>query len=109
MSKIHKHLAKQLFHKKHKIELNSVHLDDIDDIYSDVIKESIKMVGFFRFVNFSIGLCFLVLFFFLKGTEVGKWFFVILMLLFCLYNLIHCFFNYKQHRKIKRTNVDGEK
>lgn len=103
MLKIHKHLAKQLFHKKHKIELNSVHLDDIDDIYSDIIKESIKMVGFFRFINFSIGLIFLLIFIFVRGTVFGDWLFVVLMSLMCFYNLVHCYVNYKRHRKIKRT------
>lgn len=108
MSKIHKNLTKRLFNTKHNIELNSIHLNDIDDIYNDINKEAIKKIGMFRFINLSIGLCFLVLFFFIRGTEFSGWMFFGLMFLFCLYNLIHCFYNYKQHREIKRRNINGE-
>ena len=108
MGKLQKHLVKRLFNQKYKIELNSDHLNDIDSFYSTLEKDAIMKNGFFRFINMSLSIVFIIVFFLLKGTWVDEWIFMILMTLFGLYNFIHCVGNFIQYKKIKRTKIDHD-
>ncbi len=103
MGKIQKHLVKRLFNQKYKIELNSDHLNDIDSFYSTLEKDAIMKNCSFRFINMSLSIVFIIVFFFIKGTWIDDLIFMMLMTLFGFYNFIHCIVNFMQYKKIKKN------
>lgn len=88
------------FSQRYGIKLTPEQLDEIELLFHDQVTTSSVTVGVYRFINFSLGICFLTVFFFLRGTKVSEWLFVIIWSLFVIYNLIHCWNNYRDYKRL---------
>jgi len=100
-----KYLVFDNLRKNHKIKLSDEALDTIDEIYIMERKSSIFKVGMFRFINVFFATIFIIIFWILKGTRFSEWMFVGMMVVFWIYNLIHCWNNIVEYKKTKSNKL----
>lgn len=83
------------------IELTEEQLVIIENVYIKDRRFAIFRVGMFRLINVFFSVIFLFIFFWFRETEFAKWLFVGMMMVFCIYNLIHLWNNIVDYKTTK--------
>lgn len=97
-----------IFRKKYKLTLTEEQLELINEIYYKARKESAKDVVLYRLVNLFYSLIMIIIWFYLRGSTIEKYFFPCVLILFALLNLIYGFIGKLNHRSIKRVDFSNE-
>ena len=94
--------------KEFGIILTDEQLNTIDDIYISERKSNVFTVGLYRFINMLWSGIFMFIFWLFSGTKFNQYLFVILMMIFFLYNMIHLWNNIMDYKTIKKNKVENE-
>lgn len=103
---------RKLLHRNFKLKfgiiLTPVHLDEIAIMYYLDQKDIILRVGMYRFINFTIGLMFVGVSWFLKDTLIEDGIHFLLWIVFVVYNFIHGFKNWIEYKRLKKFKALSE-
>lgn len=99
-----KFLVFQQLMTKTKTELTEEQLVIIENVYINERKNAIFTVGMFRAINACISIAFILLFLMTKGSMFDEWIFVVLMVSFFIYNIIHLWNNIVDYKRTKLNN-----
>lgn len=97
-----------VFRHRYKMELNEDQLDLINEIYYKARKESAKDMVLYRLVNVAFGVILFIIWLFILGTTVEKYFYLCVSLLYVVYNAIHGLKSKVKYRSIKRKDFSNE-
>lgn len=97
------------------VHLTDAQLDDIQDIYFGIRKDTIFKLGMYRFINAALAFVFFLVWFFVPDENM-KWFFLVIWIVFGIYNFIHSMTHYVDFKRLKDperisdmdVNVDEE-
>ena len=82
------------------IHLKDAHLDDIQDQFHELRRQSVFNVGMYRFINFALSLVAIILWFIIPDENL-KWFFFGIWIAFSIYNFLHFIVNIVEYRRIR--------
>lgn len=88
------------FKLQYNIHLTDANIDDIQDIFHELRRQSVFNVGMYRAINFVIALIFIIVWFFMPN-KMMSWFWLTAWVVFAIYNLIHTFINYIEFKRIR--------
>lgn len=91
----------------YNIVLSDAQLDDIQEIFHDLRRQSIFNIGFYRFINFALSMVVVCVWFFVQDEHM-KWFFLIVWIVFAIYNFIHLGVNYVQYKRVKMPKRESD-
>lgn len=96
------------FKMKYDIILSDAQLDDIQEIFHDLRRQSLFNVAMYRFINFSLSMIVICVWFFIPDESM-KWFFLVVWIVFAAYNFFHMGVTYVQFRRVRmpKRKSDG--
>ena len=97
-----KHAIYLHFKGMYKIEFTQAQLDDINDIYFEAKKESLKDLIVYRFINMMLGVVFLICFMIFVESWTDSWLALLIWTFFVFYNKIHGIINWIQYKRLKQ-------
>lgn len=103
-----RYCVKSTLKLQHGVKLTEAQLDTIEEIYFESRKTNIANVMFYRIINASIGIIGIVLFFLIRQTWAEKWFFIVFVTLFAIYNIIHSYRILIKYRRLKAPKKVAE-
>lgn len=95
------------FKMHYNVILSDAQLDDIQDIFHDLRRQSIFNVGFYRFINFALSCVVICIWFFIPDENM-KWFFLVVWIVFAAYNFFHFGVTYVQFRRVKMPKRESD-
>ena len=95
------------FKLNYGIHLKEHHIDDIQEIFHEIRRQSVFNIGMYRAINFTIALMFIIIWFFIPEALM-KWFWLTVWIVFAFYNVFHAVVNYIEFKRIKMPNPGSE-
>ena len=98
-----RYCIKKTLKMQHGINLTDPQLDTIEEIYFESHKSKITTLMFYRSINFTIGLIGIIFFIFMRNVPEKKWFFLVFVVCFAVYNLAHVIQDYFRYKRLRAS------